>query len=85
MSSTNTGAVAHGDARFETLCRQIDTKTKLEGKDVDNEAAVAFGKLMSTANGSERCRIYIGWLFATVTGAILPLFFFFIGPIFDSL
>ncbi len=39
---------------------------------------------MSTANGSEKCRIYIGWAFAAITGAILPLFFFFIGPIFDS-
>ncbi len=39
---------------------------------------------MSTANGSEKCRIYIGWMFAAITGAILPLFFFFIGPIFDS-
>jgi len=26
----------------------------------------------------------LGWLFAAITGAILPFFFFFIGPIFDS-
>ena len=28
--------------------------------------------------------IYGGWFFAAVTGSILPLFFFYIGPIFDS-
>lgn len=28
--------------------------------------------------------LWTGWIFAGLTGAILPLFFFFLGPIFDS-
>jgi len=45
---------------------------------------VPFGKLVSLANGTEKCQLYFGWLAAGLTGAILPLFFFFIGPAFDS-
>lgn len=66
------------------LLRQVETKVKMEGKDSDTSAAVSFGKLISTANGAEKCRIYIGWLFAGLTGACLPGFFVLIGPIFDS-
>jgi len=28
--------------------------------------------------------LYLGWLFAALTGSVLPLFFFFLGPVFDS-
>lgn len=28
--------------------------------------------------------LYLGWTFAALTGAILPTFFFFLGPVFDS-
>ena len=66
------------------LLRQVETKVKMEGKDSDDSSAVSFGKLVSTANGSEKCRLYIGWLFAGLTGAVLPVFFMIIGPVFDS-
>ena len=45
---------------------------------------VSFGKLLSLATGCEKCTFIIGYIFAAITGACLPLFFFFIGPIFDS-
>lgn len=66
------------------LLRQVETKVKMEGKDSDNSSAVSFGKLVSTANGGEKCRLYIGWLFAGLTGGVLPVFFMIIGPVFDS-
>ena len=40
--------------------------------------------MASDATGGEKCKLYLGWLFAALTGAVLPLFFFYIGPIFDS-
>lgn len=72
------------DPQTELLLRQVETKVKLEGKGTDNAAAVSFGKLISTATAGEKCMLYTGWFFAFVTGSVLPLFFFFIGPIFDS-
>jgi ATP-binding cassette subfamily B (MDR/TAP) protein 1 len=42
------------------------------------------GKLISLASGGEKCKLIIGWIFAAITGATLPAFFFFIGPVFDS-
>ena len=41
-------------------------------------------RLLESADTSEKLKIYLGWFFAALTGAILPTFFFFIGPIFDS-
>lgn len=46
--------------------------------------SVRFGKLISLADGSEKMKLYTGWFFAALTGATLPTFFFFIGPVFDS-
>jgi len=72
------------DSKTETLLRQVKSKVELEGKGTDNAASVAFGRLFRTANGVEKFKLILGWIFAVLTGSVLPLFFFFIGPIFDS-
>ena len=41
-------------------------------------------KLWSVATGKEMCMLRIGWLFACLTGAILPTFIWMLGDIFDS-
>ena len=56
----------------------------MEGKDTNNKASVSFGKLLSCASGGEKCKLIIGWICAAASGAVLPLFFFYLGPIFDS-
>lgn len=69
----------------DTLLRQIKQKIELEGQAAeDTSTKVGMGKMMSLASGYEKMKIYIGWLFAAITGATLPTFFFFIGPVFDS-
>lgn len=55
-----------------------------DGKNTDKSAQVPFSKLISLATPKEKCQLFVGWLFAALTGATLPLFFFFIGPVFDS-
>ena len=72
------------DERTDTLVRMINNKVDLEGENTDAGPGVPFSKLYTEANGSEKCKLYVGWLFAAISGAILPTFFFFIGPIFDS-
>ena len=39
---------------------------------------------MKYANRKDKCLMYFGWLFAVLSGAILPCFIFMLGPIFDS-
>lgn len=41
-------------------------------------------KMLIFASGLEKMTIYLGWFFAAVSGAILPVFFLFIGPAFDA-
>lgn len=41
-------------------------------------------KLLESATAVEKIKIYVGWFFACLTGGILPTFFWFIGPVFDS-
>ena len=72
------------DSKTELLIRQVEMKVAQEGEHTDAAASVSFGKLFSAANTTEKVMIYGGWFFAAVTGSILPLFFFYIGPIFDS-
>jgi len=72
------------DAKTETLLRQVKAKVELEGKGTKNSAAVSFGKLLSCATGWEKFKLVLGWVFAVVTGCVLPVFFFLLGPIFDS-
>jgi ABC-type multidrug transport system fused ATPase/permease subunit len=83
VTKTTTGQ-AQGDDRADLLVRQVQNKVALEGKHTDNSVAVSLGKLFTAATGTEKCRIYFGWLFACITGAALPCFFFFLGPVFDS-
>ena len=70
--------------RVELLLRQVENKVTQEGEHTDAAAAVNFMRLLESADTSEKLKIYLGWFFAALTGAILPTFFFFIGPIFDS-
>jgi len=41
-------------------------------------------KLTSLGTKSERISLYIGWIFAGITGAVIPSFIFMLGPVFDS-
>jgi len=43
-----------------------------------------FSEMMQFADGKDRCIMYTGWLFASLSGAILPCFIFMLGPVFDS-
>jgi len=45
---------------------------------------VSFGKLISFANRREKCMLWTGWLFACISGIILPAFLQIIGDVFDS-
>ena len=45
---------------------------------------VTMGKLLSHGTGGEKCVLYIGWACAALTGLVLPMFIFFIGPVFDA-
>lgn len=70
--------------RTAVLLRQVETKVALEGDNTSDKAHVPFGKLLSVASSAQKCQLIFGWILAGLTGAILPLFFFFIGPAFDS-
>ena len=72
------------DERTDTLVRMVNNKVELEGNKTQEGTGVPFGKLLTEATGTEKCMLWTGWIFAGLTGAILPLFFFFLGPIFDS-
>ena len=71
------------EPRSAVLARQVANKVDLEGKNAQT-APVPVSKLLSLATGGEKCRLYTGWAFAALSGAILPTFFFFMGPVFDS-
>ena len=77
------GALAASEPRSAVLARQVANKVDLEGKNAAT-APVSLGKLLSLATAGEKCRLYAGWAFAALSGAILPTFFFFMGPVFDS-
>ena len=69
---------------FNTSFSQTTDELLNDGKNTDKSAQVPFSKLISLATPKEKCQLFVGWLFAALTGATLPLFFFFIGPVFDS-
>ena len=73
------------EAQAEVLYRKVETKVELEAQ---NAAAakkqVSFSKLYEYADGGERCMLYIGWVMAGLSGALLPCMFFFLGPVFDT-
>ena len=77
------GAPMGAEPRSAVLARQVANKVDLEGKNAQT-APVPVSKLLSLATGGEKCRLYTGWAFAALSGAILPTFFFFMGPVFDS-
>ena len=69
---------------IDLLLRQVKNKVDLEGKGTKATDGAAFSELFQFASGAERTKIYLGWFFACLTGAILPAFFFLIGDVFDS-
>ena len=73
-----------GEDRSKILCRQVESKVEIEGQASSAAPMVSFSKLISLASGVDKCKLYFGYLFAILTGAVLPMFFFFLGPIFDS-
>ena len=68
----------------DLLVRQVNNKVALEGKNSDDGGGVPLSKLLSVASTGEKIKIYLGWTFAGITGGVLPWFFYFIGPVFDS-
>ena len=62
------------DARLEILKRQVETKAKLHGQNTSAAQLVAFSKLIECATPGEKALMYVGWLFAFLTGIGLPLF-----------
>ena len=80
----NTDQGEKKESKDEVLLRQIMNKVQQEGDHTNSGVAVPFSKLLGEATGGEKCQIFIGWIFACFSGGILPLFFFYIGPVFDS-
>ena len=78
------GAIKGSETRIQVLARQVVNKVDLEGKNTSSNVDVPVSKLLSLATGGEKCSLYLGWAFAALSGAILPTFFFFMGPVFDS-
>jgi len=70
--------------RTAVLVRQIESKVDIEGQNSSAKAQVAYGKLLTFATAGDKCKLYTGLIFAFLSGACLPLFFFFLGPVFDS-
>lgn len=77
------------EERYKVLIRQVGTQLKTFGASPAAEAAaqtenVPISKLLSLASKEEKYWIYIGWVCSIITGAVLPVFIFLLGPIFDS-
>ena len=51
---------------------------------VKKEEQIDFKRLWSVATGQEMCMLRIGWIFACLSGAILPVFIWMLGDIFDA-
>lgn len=83
-TDTGGGAPKGAEPRSALLARQIANKVDLEGKSALS-APVPLSKLLSLATGGQKCRLYLGWAFAGLAGGTLPTFFFFMGPVFDSM
>jgi hypothetical protein len=84
-TKTDAGGGAKGsESRVQVLARQVANKVDLDGSNTSAKVDVPLSKLLSLASGGEKCSLYIGWAFAALSGSILPTFFFFMGPVFDS-
>ena len=66
------------------LFRKVETKHKLHAQSTTSNM-VPFKKLyVDNSTGGEKCLLYSGWFFAALSGATLPVIFFWLGPVFDS-
>ena len=81
-TKTTTGAPDAETA--ELLLRQVKNKVDQEGKNVSSDSTIAISKMLKEATCFELFRIIVGWICAAATGACLPMFFFYLGPIFDE-
>ena len=68
----------------EILKRMVENRIKQDGQTAGKDQTVPFGKLIALASGREKCMLFTGWFFASLTGAILPTFIWLIGDVFDS-
>ena len=71
--------------RVEILLRQIEStlaRESTESKELG--PAVAYSKLYTFANGSEKAIMFIGWIFAGITGLGMPSFAFIFGDILNA-
>ena len=84
LFASSGGDLLKTQERYEVLMRQIDTKVNQEGKNTAATQSVPYSKLMSLATPHEKRKMYCGWVFAALTGAVLPSFFFLIGDVMDS-
>ena len=66
------------------LFRKVETKHKLHAQSTTSNM-VPFKKLyVDNSTGGEKCLLYSGWFFAALSGATLPVIFFWLGPVFDT-
>jgi hypothetical protein len=69
----------------DVLLRQVNTKIDADGQAADEKKNLAsFSDMCQFGTGNERCMLILGYLFAVFSGAILPIFIFMLGPVFDS-
>ena len=72
------------DNQATVLFRKVETKHKLHAQS-NTQNMVSFKKLYAeNSTGGEKCMLYSGWFFAALSGATLPVIFFWLGPVFDS-
>ena len=84
LLASSGGNLLKTNERYEVLMRQINTKIEKEGKATDTAQSVSYSKMISLGTTTEKCKMYFGWIFATLTGACLPVFIWLIGDVMDS-
>ena len=84
LLASSGGNLLKTNERYEVLMRQIDTKIEKDGKATDAAQTVSYSKMISLGTPTEKCKMYIGWLFAALTGSCLPVFIWLIGDVMDS-
>lgn len=75
----------------EKLIADVKSQCEIEAKSLQlkqqNEfkiEEVSFSKLLSLTNRRTKCKLWFGWVFAALTGMLVPSFFWLYGDIFDA-
>ena len=84
LLASSGGNLLKTSERYEVLMRQIDTKIEKDGQSTETAQTVSYSKLISLATGYEKCKMYFGWCFACLAGAVLPTFIWLLGDVMDS-